>query len=129
MHSNDFNAIVQDQIEKCTRVLVQKGEEYAPDEDKLHNFKAAAALEKGGTARGALAGMMRKHTVSVYDMCFDDATYSQEQWEEKITDHINYLLLLKAIVVEEAYEDEPAVPTSSQFAGQALAQIQHALRR
>lgn len=28
-----------------------------------------------------------------------------EKWDEKITDHINYLILLRALVVEEDDED------------------------
>ena len=48
-----------------------------------------------------LAGMLAKHIVSLYDMCFDDGThYDISTWDEKITDSLNYLFLLKAIVKE-----------------------------
>ena len=41
------------------------------------------------------------HIVSLYDMCFDDGThYDISTWDEKITDSLNYLFLLKAIVKE-----------------------------
>ena len=64
-------------------------------------FKAAAALQHT-TPERALAGMLAKHIVSLYDMCFDDnSTYSMDTWNEKITDSLNYLFLLKAIVKEE----------------------------
>ena len=47
----------------------------------------------------ALAGMLAKHIVSLYDMCFDEeAVYPMDTWNEKITDSLNYLFLLKAIV-------------------------------
>ena len=36
---------------------------------------------------------MVKHTVSIYDMLSSSSDYSSEMWEEKITDHINYLHL------------------------------------
>lgn len=46
--------------------------------------------------------MMAKHIVSLYDMCFAEAvSYSLDTWNEKITDSLNYLFLLKAIVKEE----------------------------
>lgn len=45
--------------------------------------------------------MMAKHTVSIYDMCNSGLKYPIELWNEKITDHINYLLLLRAIIEEE----------------------------
>jgi hypothetical protein len=54
----------------------------------------------------ACAGMMAKHTVSIYDMCGSEEPFYAEQWDEKITDHINYLILLRAIVYEMA-EEEP----------------------
>ena len=45
--------------------------------------------------------MMAKHIVSLYDMCFDDGrSYDMDTWEEKITDSLNYLFLLKAVVKE-----------------------------
>ena len=63
-------------------------------------FKAAAALQHC-TPEQALAGMLAKHIVSLYDMCFDDGThYDISTWDEKITDSLNYLFLLKAIVKE-----------------------------
>lgn len=79
-----------------------KTAEYAT-EDRLHNFRVAAAVE-GITPRQALAGMMAKHTMSVYDMC-RAGDYSLDQWAEKITDSINYLLLLWALVVDEEEGD------------------------
>ena len=49
----------------------------------------------------ALAGMLAKHIVSLYDMCFDnDTDYGISSWYEKITGSLNYLFLLKAIVKE-----------------------------
>jgi hypothetical protein len=43
-------------------------------------------------------GMLSKHLISVLDMCMDKQQYSKEQWDEKITDCINYFLILRAIV-------------------------------
>lgn len=107
MNVKQFNEIVAAQIKLSTDILCVKAKEYAT-EDRLHNFKTAAALE-GITPKQALAGMMAKHTVSVYDMCMSPSDFSQAMWEEKITDHINYLLLLRAVVQEDL---EKCVQTS-----------------
>ena len=88
-------------MERCREVLVKKAEEYATA-DRLHNFRVAAELEDV-TMPQALAGMMAKHTTSIYDMCRSGKKYSLTLWEEKITDHLNYLLLLNAVVREGPY--------------------------
>lgn len=99
MKTEQFNQVVEEQLKRCKDILIVKAREYATD-DRLHNFKVAAELENC-TPRQALAGMMAKHTVSIYDMCRSDVKFSDNQWNEKITGHINYLLLLRAIVEEE----------------------------
>jgi hypothetical protein len=94
-----FAQIFHQQILLCEDILLAKAEEYAP-EDRLSNFRTAAELQ-GVTMPQALAGMMAKHTVSIYDMIGSDKDYTLEQWFEKITDHINYLILLRAIKTME----------------------------
>ena len=67
---------------------------------RLGAFKAAAALQHT-TPQRALVGMLAKHIVSLYDMCFaEEVVYPMDTWDEKITDSLNYLFLLKAIVKE-----------------------------
>ena len=101
MNNEEFNRVIKEQIDRSMQTLVHKAAEYATDVDRLHNFKVAAELQ-GKTPRESLAGMMAKHTVSVYDMCMDDETiYDSDMINEKIGDHINYLLLLRAIFEEE----------------------------
>ena len=98
MTATELERLFEEQVERSRIVLVNKAGEHAT-EDRLHNFKVAAALE-GKTPEQALAGMMAKHTVSVYDMAESGLAYPMELWQEKITDHINYLFLLNAIVRE-----------------------------
>lgn len=102
MTTDNFNKIIQAQIERCETILCKKAEEYAT-EDRLHNFKVAGALQ-GVSPVQALMGMMTKHTVSVADMCMSAETYPQALWDEKITDSINYLLLLSALIRESDNE-------------------------
>ena len=101
MNTETFNKFIREQIERCEAALCKKADEYATD-DMLHNFKIAAEIQNCLPAT-ALGGMMAKHTVSVYDMLRgleEGKSYPLELWDEKITDSINYLLLLAAAVRE-----------------------------
>lgn len=101
MTQENFSKIVDDQIQYCKDLLGLKGDEYdTTNNDRLHAFKSAAVIQHE-TQKQALAGMMAKHTVSIYDMCAEDVDFSKEKWIEKITDSINYLLILRAIIEEE----------------------------
>lgn len=101
MNHKDFESVVEDQLDTCKRVLYFKAHEYADDNDRLHNFKVAGSLQNESPAE-ALCGMMAKHIVSIFDLVRHDRNDKVDMyvWEEKIGDAINYLLLLKAIVVE-----------------------------
>lgn len=100
MEQEVFNQHLQYMQQVTVETLIQKAKEYAVDGDRLHNFKVAAAVQ-GISPMAALAGMMAKHTVSVYDMIGTGETYPMELWEEKIKDNINYLFLLWALLQEE----------------------------
>ena len=98
---NEVNAVFVEQVRRCADILLKKTKEYTGDDtDRLGAFKAAAALQHT-TPERALAGMLAKHIVSLYDMCFAENTcFDMSTWDEKITDSLNYLFLLKAIVKE-----------------------------
>ena len=98
MLAEEFEKIINLRLALCRDTLTRKAVEYAT-EDRLHNFKIAGQVQ-GLTPVQALAGMMAKHTVSVYDMCTSGDVYPPEVWAEKIGDSINYLLLLDALVRE-----------------------------
>lgn len=97
----EVNAVFDGQVALCREILQKKTKEYTGDDtDRLGAFKAAAALQHT-TPERALAGMLAKHIVSLYDMCFADGmSFADGTWDEKITDSLNYLFLLKAIVKE-----------------------------
>jgi hypothetical protein len=101
MNHLEFKQILDGQIERCQETLLYKSKEYADDDERLHNFKVASEVT-GTSAIQALAGMMVKHTVSIYDMCSSIDAFPTDVWDEKITDHINYLILLRALVYEDA---------------------------
>lgn len=100
MKAAEFDDAVEAQIERSRDMLIQKNGAYNPNDDKLYIFKRTAML-RGTTPQGALSGMMAKHTGSIYEMCESGKEYPIETWDEKISDHINYLLLLRAVVEEQ----------------------------
>lgn len=100
MDQEFFDEVVEDQLRRSRDILSQKGDEYSEENDRLHNFRTAAVLQ-GIPMRQALAGMMAKHTISIYDMCYGDDEYKLTLWLEKLTDNMNYLLLLRAVLEEE----------------------------
>ncbi len=105
MKTDKFNSVLEKTISKCVDTLCAKANEYAT-EDRLHNFKVAAELQNC-TPITALAGMMAKHTVSIYDLIQRQEKgfeVSREMWDEKIGDSINYLILLTALVEEKQEE-------------------------
>jgi hypothetical protein len=99
----DFEKLVRQRQEFCRRVLEAKADEYAPGQDRLSNFKKAAALQ-GCSPEAALGGLMAKHVIALYDF-IDRGEESLHRWDEKITDSINYLHLLEALVLERARDN------------------------
>ena len=103
MTVEERDKIIQEMIDKCLRVLKAKAEGYSTDEDVFH-AQVAAGLQ-GCSVTQALAGMMTKHTVSVYDMINSGQAYAPDIWDEKIGDLMNYLLLLRTAVKECGLEE------------------------
>lgn len=115
MKPEKFDRLLKEIQYRTTDVLASKSAEYASDSDKLHNFKRAGAMEQC-TPEKALVGMWTKHIISVLDIVDRiekenqkigliyklNPVYwlSKKHLEEKITDSINYLILLEALIKE-----------------------------
>lgn len=102
MTTKELGAVFEEQVQRCREVLLVKGKEYTPDEaDRFSSFKTAAELQHIEPEK-ALLGMLSKHIVSLYDMSFVGVDhYDMPVWDEKITDALNYLFILTAILKEE----------------------------
>jgi len=117
LNATEFNQIAEARIAHCRSTLIAKGEEYSRDGDRLHNFKTAAAIDNE-TPEQALWGMCKKHVVSVRDMIKDierGIVPSQKMLDEKITDWINYGLLLEGLFGERRTGSVDPVVFGSQF--------------
>jgi hypothetical protein len=97
MTTPEFNKIVECQLERIKNVLVKKQAEYNLDDDRLSVFKHGAGISEE-TPEKVLYGFMLKHIISVTDMINSEGTYSEELWNEKITDICNYLILLQGLL-------------------------------
>ena len=100
----DFNILVDYIVEeRIKKVMCNKSAEYARGDDKLHNFKRAGEID-GISSIEALRGMQLKHTTSIKDMLDDIKKGEQPStcalWEEKLTDEMNYTILLWALLAE-----------------------------
>ena len=102
MTTDELKVVFEEQVQRCREVLLQKGKEYTPDEaDRFSSFKTAASLQHTSPAN-ALLGMLSKHIVSLFDMGYvGTERYDMAVWNEKITDALNYLFILSAIIKEE----------------------------
>jgi len=107
MTNEKFMEFAKDKFGKQLQILGKKGAEYSKGkDDRFLNFKMAAAIQ-GISTREALLGQMAKHMASIIDMVKCPANYDQlDVWAEKIGDNINYLVLLEALIREEAEEAE-----------------------
>ena len=111
MKQSTFNAYTKQLLAKATKVRNSKMVEYVGEIDRLSNFRKAANIQ-GISVPASVAGMMVKHTVSIYDMLKEEFEQPEESavlhplsiWEEKIIDHINYLLLLYSAIRETQNE-------------------------
>lgn len=100
MTTEKFNEVVEAQLERIRQVLVKKQGEYNLDSDRLSVFKHAAALSKE-TPEQALYGFMLKHLISQADMISTGDKYTKELWLEKITDIMNYNILLLGLLEDD----------------------------
>lgn len=111
MNASDFDMVVKNRMSACEHILCEKAKEYAPGVDRVSNFKQAAAFQSVSPEQ-ALFGMVAKHMVALGDFCREVTAGSKprsyEQWDEKIGDIINYMILLDALVIERIREYEKA---------------------
>ena len=117
MDTPEFEEYIREALDRAMVTLFAKADAYTdPDGDRLRNFKVAAELQHTTPVK-ALAGMMAKHTVSVYDLIdkSDEEWIDWKTWYEKIGDSINYLLLLSALIHEVDDEGELLLRTSFEF--------------
>jgi hypothetical protein len=107
MTNQEFDAILENRITKIRETLKSKGKEYTHG-DQLSNFNRAAEMQ-GISREKALIGMWSKHVVFILDIVdeMDNGIMPLPQvLDEKITDAVNYLCLLEAMIIEDLGRDK-----------------------
>ena len=109
MQKHEFKMLVAERVDKIKSVLTAKAEEYARG-DRLSNFKKAATM-LDCSPEEALLGFVSKHWVALIDFIYDideGVVQTQDRWDEKLGDIINYMILLEALVTERLADDTDA---------------------
>ena len=110
MNHKEFNDVVTKELDYVRELLCSKSKEYDFGEDRFHSFKVGGQLQ-GISQEKCLLGYLTKHIISIYDMCGNVKEFSFEKFQEKITDYINYGLLLLGMIQEEKNKENEAVKT------------------
>ena len=104
---NNLSELIDSRFGKTRTTLGSKAEEYASEDNRLHNFDVAARI-LDVTPEQALQGMMLKHIVSMLDLVEWAGTkpekITSQLVDEKIGDTINYLILLEALLLRRIEE-------------------------
>lgn len=107
MNAKQFRSEVNLQLNICRGILNHRAALYAPGEDRLENFKKAAALQDV-EPETALFGMLSKHLVALSEVVTqfeNDVPIADDVWTELITDIINYMLLLRGLLTDRTDEE------------------------
>lgn len=100
MTFEQFDKLIAGAIENSAGVLRGKNAKYSTGCNPLHNFEVGAAI-MGGTPAQAAWRYMTKHLAALRDKIERNDFDDMEDFQEKITDSINYLLIIYAIGCEE----------------------------
>lgn len=105
MNQVQFDSFVTETVETTAKLLVLKGGEYAGSDDRLANFKRGAELT-GVTPLQCAFIYASKHYDAIATFVRDQATGTDrirsESIEGRFDDLINYCILMKALVRENA---------------------------
>lgn len=108
MDSQKFNQLIEQQLNYCKELLSSKNDEYAKKTDRLSNFRQPSSLLGMCPAEVAFC-YDTKHIASIQKIVHEISQGkfpTKELWREKITDYINYGLLMNACVMETLDKEE-----------------------
>lgn len=109
MDQRAFNEHIDSFFRQSGQLLVDRGAEYAGSVDRLANFKRGAALT-GCTAQQVAFVYLSKHYDAVATYVREGGSRpGSEPIDGRLHDLVNYILLLSALIKEEA--DSCDIPT------------------
>lgn len=98
MNQDKFFKFVDWRVKQIINTLIEKGEEYSKEDNKLHNFDVGAQMT-GKLREEVLLGFVLKHQISLLDIIEDlkeGKIPKNYLVAEKLGDIINYYILLEA---------------------------------
>lgn len=104
MTGKEWNAELTAMLASAKKVLTYKASVYATEEDRFHNFRRAAEINRleGGAVEAAW-GMATKHLVTVIDIIEGRKVVEEDQIEEVFGDLRNYLFLIEGMLKVKEY--------------------------
>lgn len=88
-----FEKLVKEIRDASLETLIQRNGNYAPEADKIHNFRAGGKI-LGRTPAQVALGYMTKHLVSLIDKVERDDFTDRDDLLEKCQDIINYTAII-----------------------------------
>jgi len=119
MNSKDLTKLVNRRLKMAKETLILKNAVYARTSDRLSNFKTGASF-LNITPEKTLFSYLTKHLSALHEFVLrlDDNNLTElAEWQEKISDSINYLIFLEALVTERTFRthSKPESFTPSTF--------------
>jgi len=103
MKNEDFDKMVDEVFDKCKAILVDRAKVYAK-EDRFHNFKRRQTILRADSPTVISLVDFTKHFQAFMDKLSDFPErhhyYSMDKYDENIIDMINYLLLMRGMIIE-----------------------------
>lgn len=100
MDRQTFKELARKTTDDALALMDSKQTEYTGGRDNaFYNFIRSGEIQRT-TPELALFGKMNKHYVSLIDMIEVPAIYSEAQIDSKVHDIINYVLLLKGLLLD-----------------------------
>lgn len=103
----EFEVICKERYEKSRKTLIEKGKEYATEDNAMDSFHEQASLSMHDKPTSVAWELMVKHLYSVRRMISEyenkGTIPTSYMINEKIGDALNYLILIEALFEEIRY--------------------------
>ena len=100
-----FQSFISRRLKRCIETLTMKRKEYTDEVNPFINFECGAKTI-GEVPEKVMFYYMLKHFESFKDIVLNQRDVSKEVWDEKVSDLINYILIIDAYYQIYKYETE-----------------------
>jgi len=104
MKHEELVKFIEERVNKCKEVISKKGLEYGTNYNVLKNFFYTGMFLGENPEKVAFMYML-KHFESLKSIIYDGKITTDEVYEEKITDLLNYLFIIDALIKERRNQE------------------------